>query len=108
MKYTNILKHNLMRSVITVALVMACATAWAETVETYYIDENGTRHDVTATVLTGNESSIGTSGQTKWYVVNSNISYSSSFVCFGNVNIILADDKTMTVNGNPINLMHMT
>jgi hypothetical protein len=41
MERLSILKQRLMRSVITVALVMACATAWAETVETYYIDENG-------------------------------------------------------------------
>ena len=42
MERLTILKQKLMRSVITVALVMACAMAWAETtVETYYIDENG-------------------------------------------------------------------
>lgn len=46
---TNILR----RAVLTLlALIMTCAAAWAETVETYYIDENGTRHDVTATVVT--------------------------------------------------------
>ena len=45
MERLTILKQRLMRSVITVALVLACAMAWAETVETYYIDENGTRHD---------------------------------------------------------------
>ena len=42
---TNILR----RAVLTLlALIMTCAAAWAETVETYYIDENGTRHDVTS------------------------------------------------------------
>ena len=89
-------------------LTMTVQTAWAENVQTYYIDENGTRHDVTATVLTGNESYIGTSNQTKWYVVNSNINYSSSLNCYGNVNIILADNKTMTVNSSTINAVDLT
>jgi len=92
-----------MRAAMTLALILACAAAWAQEEQTYYIDENGTRHDVTATVLTGNESYIGTSNQTKWYVVNSNINYNSdSFVCYGNVNIILADNNTMTVNSGTI------
>ena len=102
MKIKSLIKHNLMRAAMTLALIMTCATAWAQEVQTYYIDENGTRHDVTATVLTGNESYIGTSNQTKWYVVNSNINYSSSLNCYGNVNIILADNKTMTVNSSTI------
>jgi hypothetical protein len=102
MKIKSLIKHNLMRAAMTLALILACATAWAEEVPTYYIDENGTRHDVTATMLTGNESYIGTSNQTKWYVVNSNINYSSSFICYGNVNIILADNNTMTVNSGTI------
>ena len=102
MKIKRLIKHNLMRAAMTLALILACAAAWADEVQTYYIDENGTRHDVTATVLTGNESYIGTSNQTKWYVVNSNINYSSSFICYGNVNIILADNNTMTVNSGTI------
>ena len=102
MKIKSLIKHNLMRAAMTLALILACAAAWAQEVQTYYIDENGTRHDVTATVLTGNESYIGTSNQTKWYVVNSNINYSSSLNCYGNVNIILADNKTMTVNSSTI------
>ena len=102
MKIKSLIKHNLMRAAMTLALILACAAAWAQEVQTYYIDENGTRHDVTATVLTGNESYIGTSNQTKWYVVNSNINYSDSFVCRGNVNIILADNNTMTVNSGTI------
>ena len=91
MKIKSLIKHNLMRAAMTLALILACAAAWAQEVQTYYIDENGTRHDVTATVLTGNEIYIGTSNQTKWYVVNSNINYSSSLNCYGNVNIILTD-----------------
>ena len=105
MKIKSLIKHNLMRAAMTLALILACAAAWAEEVQTYYIDENGQPQTVNATVLTGNESCIGTSNQTKWYVVNSNINYnynSDSFVCRGNVNIILADNNTMTVNSGTI------
>ena len=108
MKIKSLIKHNLMRAAMTLALILACAAAWAQEVQTYYIDENDTRHDVTATVLTGNESYIGTSNQTKWYVVNSNINYSSSLNCYGNVNIILADNKTMTVNSSTIIAQDLT
>ena len=103
MKIKRLLKHNLMRAAMTLALIMACAAAWAQTTQSVtYIDENGQTQTVNATVLTGNESYIGTSNQTKWYVVNSNINYSSSLNCYGNVNIILADNKTMTVNSSTI------
>ena len=83
---------------MTLMLVMLTATtAWAETVETYYVDADGTRHDVTATVLTGGESSLGSDGTTTWYVVNSNISHTGTVTLGGDVNIILCDGKTMTV-----------
>ena len=83
-----------MRAAMTLALIMACAAAWAETVETYYIDENGTRHDVTATVVTTYMDDLGTDGETTWYVVNENIFlYGSNEQTHlhGNVNLILAD-----------------
>jgi hypothetical protein len=55
MERLTILKQKLMRSVITVALVMACAMAWAETtVETYYIDENGEYTLTVSSPLTSN------------------------------------------------------
>lgn len=69
MKIKSLIKHNLMRAAMTLALILACATAWAQEVQTYYIDENGTRHDVNATVLTG----TGRLTADQWYVVNSNV-----------------------------------
>ena len=95
-----------MRTATTLAVMMftmmafTVQTAWAETTNVSYIDENGQPQTVNATVLTGNESYIGTRNQTTWYVVNSNINYSSSLSCYGNVNIILGDSKTMVVNGS--------
>ena len=87
---------HLKRAALTLlALVMTCATAWAETVETYYIDENGTRHDVTATVVTTYMDNLGTDDETTWYVVNENVFLydgSNNQTCLhGNVNLIIAD-----------------
>ena len=104
-------KHNntFRRAALTLlALVMTCATAWADTETVSYIDADGNTQTVTATILTGSEDYLGTSGQTTWYVVNSNISYSSSISCSGYVNIILADGKTMTVNSGPIGGSNLT
>ncbi|MBR5082226.1 MAG: hypothetical protein IKX35_07290, partial [Bacteroidales bacterium] len=97
MKRITTLKHNLMRAAMTLALIVTCATAWATDVQTYYIDENGTSHNVTATVLTGSETRL-TGG---WYVVKSNISYTNQIGYtspLGTINIILADGAEMTVN----------
>ena len=95
MKIKSLIKHNLMRAAMTLALIMTCATAWAETVETYYIDENGTRHDVTATVVTTYMDNLGTDDETTWYVVNENVFLydgSNNQTCLhGNVNLIIAD-----------------
>ena len=95
------ISNHLKRATLTLlTLILTCATAWADTENVSYIDANGNTQTVTATVLTGNEGYLGTEGQTKWYVANSNISYSGGFSCSGNVNIILGDSKTMVVNGS--------
>ncbi len=60
-------------------------TAFASTEDVYYYDKNGTYHNVTAVVLTGSETEL-TEG---WYLVNSNIVYSSDLAISGEVNIIL-------------------
>ena len=99
MKITTTKTNTFRRAALTLlALILACAAAWAETVETSYIDENGQEQTVTATVLTGSESNLGTEGQTKWYVVNSNISHNGEIDCDGDVRLILADGNTLTVN----------
>ena len=87
---------------ILLMMLLTTMTAWAEDVETFYVDENGTSHDITATVLDGTETSIGSKNQTTWYVVNSDINHSGPLTCWGNVNIILADDKTMTTSNSGV------
>ena len=97
MKIKSLIKHNLMRAAMTLALILACATAWADNVLTYYIDENGTRHDVNATELRG----TGTLTADQWYVVNDNVTFSSGRIySTGNIKLILADGKTFTISSN--------
>ena len=63
-----------------------------------YIDENGAEQMcIDYAVLTGEESTIGVDNETKWYVVSSDISFDHQITLFGDVRLILADDKTMAV-----------
>ncbi len=72
---------------------------WSAT--TTYVDENGTTHDnITATVLGGSETSLAAGT----YLVNSNITYTSTITLTGDVTIILGDGKTMTVNTSGIGI----
>ncbi len=60
-----------------------------------YVDADGkTAYCLDYTVLTGNETTLDAG----WYVVNSDISYTGTITLNGDVNIILADGKTMSVN----------
>ena len=83
-------------SMTLMLMMLTTMTAWAttEAVETYYIDEKGTQQNVTATPLTGGGSTTLAEGT---YVVNSDIEYTGKITLGGDVNIILADGKTMTV-----------
>ena len=80
-----------------------------------YIDEDSVEHTVEAIVLTGEEPTdlyeqryrvqLGQDGKTTWYVVKNNLTYTSGegvyFPTFiflrGQVNLILADGKTLSV-----------
>ena len=67
-----------------------------------YIAANGnTAYCTNYTVLTGSTSivTLGSDGETTWYVVNSDVDYKAIFLV-GNVNIILCDGKTMTADGS--------
>ena len=89
------------RTAMTAMFVMLAAmTAWAENVNVNYIDADGNQQSVSATVLTGSESELDSYGTTKWYVVNSTFSHEGQIVCYGNVNIILADGCKMTTSNS--------
>ena len=88
------------RAALLLMMLLTTATAWAENVTVSYIDADGQTQSVSATVLTGSESDLGSDEQTTWYVVNSNISHSGKITFYGNVNIILADGYTMTTSSD--------
>ena len=80
--------------------IMSCVTAYAETVSTTYIDENGNTQTVDATALTGDERLLPEG----WYVVKENISYNNRTLLLGpnaDVRIILANGGTMSINNAP-------
>ena len=67
------------------------------TVTTSYVDATGTLHEGVEAVPLNNAMTTLSAG---WYVVNSDISYTGTITLNGDVNIILADGKTMTASGN--------
>ena len=68
-----------------------------------YVKADGTTGSADAIPLTGGtdyyDVTLGSDGETTWYVVNSNVNY-RVITLIGNVNIILCDDKTMTADGS--------
>ena len=73
-------------------------------VSTSYIDPTNTTpsQTVQAYPLGGTETVLGVSGQTTWYVCNTNLTYSTGLTLAGDVHLILADGTTMTVDSNTI------
>ena len=64
------------------------------TVTTSYVDADGTLHENVEAVPLNNAMTTLPAG---WYVVNSDINYTGTITLNGDVNIILADGKTMSV-----------
>ena len=67
------------------------------TVTTSYVEATGTLHEnVVAIPLINTMTTLGSG----WYVVNDNVNYTGQITLDGDVNLILADGKTMTASGN--------
>ena len=85
---------------VTVSFTPGDLRSTGEAVTVSYIDADGQSASHAATAIDGTEGSLGQYDQETWYFVGAEISYSGEIVCKGNVNIILADGNTMTVNNN--------
>ncbi len=98
MKIKSLLKHNLMRAAMTLALILTCATAWAQTKQSVtYIDENGQTQTVDATLLTASTYSTNMSG---WYVASGTFTNYNRLAVnydYATLNLILADDCHLTM-----------
>lgn len=103
-KTTMMLAATKRAAMMLLALMLTTTGAWAEAlpeiVSVSYVKADGTTGNVDATVLTNGDSYLGSSGQTTWYVVNSDISHTGRITLEGDVNIILGDGKTMTVDAS--------
>ena len=95
------MKRRLLSILLTACLLMGLLPTAALAVNNVsYLDAKGksqTQNNVAA--VTSSDTGWGASGQTKWYVVNSNVTISGVTVS-GNVHLILADGCTLTVNGS--------
>ena len=88
---------------VTVSFTPGALRSTGEAVPISYINEDGILCDgqdgrpapASAIALDGTESTLDAG----WYFVGADISRSGKIGCYGNVNIILTDGKTMTVNG---------
>ena len=99
MKIKSLIKLNLMRAAITLALILACAAAWAQTVQNVtYIDENGQTQTVNATQITSDNFRMGSD---RWYYVSGTVGSDSDYLYLstenGTHNLILCDGATLTV-----------
>ena len=64
---------------------------------TSYVDASGTLHENVIAIPLDNTMTTLAAG---WYVVNENVDYTGKITLGGDVNIILADGKTMSASGN--------
>jgi hypothetical protein len=85
---------------VTVSFTPGALRSTGQAVSVSYIDEDGQPASHNAIALDGTETEIGQDGQETWYFVGADISYGDKIDCYGNVNIILADGYTMTVNND--------
>ena len=92
------MKRIVLAILLAVIMTVSLLTVGAAAVEDVsYIDENGTTQTCTsATNVEGTSTSWGSAGQTTWYVVNSSVTIADRITVTGNVNLILADGKTLT------------
>ena len=80
--------------------VLTTMTAWADTETVSYIDVDGTTKTADAFPLGDWGFSLGGDGQETWYYVDNDITYNRTINCLGDVHIILADGKTLTITSN--------
>ncbi|MBR6930676.1 MAG: T9SS type A sorting domain-containing protein [Bacteroidales bacterium] len=95
--------HTFRRAALTLlALIMACATAWAQTIQSVtYIDENGQTQTVNATQITSDNLRMGSD---RWYYVSGVVGTDYNTLSLylltenGTHNLILCDGATLTVS----------
>ena len=93
---------------VTVSFTPGALRSTGQAVLVSYIDaygilcdgQDGRPDPASAIALDGTETDLGQYGEETWYFVGADISHSGTIDCYSNVNIILADGYTMTVNNN--------
>ena len=85
---------------LTVLVELGGAQMYETVTSISYLDGNGiTKTCASATKVTSEDASWGTSDTETWYVVKDTVTISSRVTVNGNVHLILSDDCSLTVNG---------
>ena len=88
------------RILVIMILLWMCLTVTptvglAANVSVTYLDETGFTQTVTAAEITSSTATLGNG----WYVVNTDVTRSTTLTVTGNSNLIMTDGKTLTVTG---------
>ena len=93
------MKQTIKTMLALLALLVSSTGAWADTV--HYLDESGTDQTVDATAITSESTSLAAG----WYYVEGDVTIYSQVSLTGNVNIILCDNATLTINSTAAGIM---
>ena len=85
---------------VTISFTPGDLRSTGEAVPVSYINADGQPDSHDAIAIDETMNTLGQGGEETWYFVGADINYSGQINCRGDVNIILADGYTMTVNNN--------
>ncbi len=85
---------------VTISVDTDVLRSTGQPVSVSYIDANGQPAFHDAIALDGTENNLGQYEEETWYFVGTSFSHSGMIRCYGDVNIILADGKTMTTTSD--------
>ncbi len=93
-------------TLILFALLAFGQTAWAQQTNVNYIDANGEPQTASAYLITSSNTTLGMQGYDIWYYVEGNVEINSQVTYISNINLILCDGASLTVNSTDEDAIH--
>ena len=93
-------------TLILFALLAFGQTAWAQQTNVNYIDANGEPQTASAFLITSSNTTLGMQGYDIWYYVEGNVEINSQVTYISNINLILCDGASLTVNSTDEDAIH--
>ncbi len=102
------MKKYILSFLVIISLFMLCVAALpaevlADTATVDYLDENGVEQTITATEITSGTDTLNGITTGGWYVVNSDATRTQAITVTGDVQLILADGRTLTITSTSYN-----